>query len=138
MIQLPADLITLIRAEGEKAYPAECCGILLGKIQYDDNSRIAEEIMPIDNAREKKDQHNRFLIEDRDLMQAELYARRQGREVLGFYHSHPDHPAKPSEYDRQHALPYYSYVIVAVKNGEAAELTSWELLTDRTRFVQEI
>jgi proteasome lid subunit RPN8/RPN11 len=71
-------------------------------------------------------------------MKAELAARKRGWEVLGFYHSHPDHPARPSDYDREYALPFYSYVIVAVERGKAAELTSWELAADRGQFNVEV
>jgi proteasome lid subunit RPN8/RPN11 len=130
-----------IRSEGESAYPNECCGILLGVQIYDaagaDNGKQVEEIIPIDNAREEAEQYHRFRIEPEDLMKAERAARKQGRDVLGFYHSHPDHPAKPSDYDREHALPFYSYVILAVHEGKAAELSSWELAEDRTSFMEE-
>jgi proteasome lid subunit RPN8/RPN11 len=131
-----------IRSEGEGAYPNECCGILLG-VQApdadgaDNGSKQVEEIIPIDNAREEAEQYHRFRIEPEDLMHAERTARRQGRDVLGFYHSHPDHPAKPSDYDREHALPFYSYIILEVYEGRAGGLTSWELVEDRTVFREE-
>ncbi|GHU54408.1 hypothetical protein FACS189442_0600 [Spirochaetia bacterium] len=125
-----------IRREGEKAYPKECCGALLGTL-LDDNSRRVENILPIDNKREEAEQYHRFEIQPEDYMRAEKTARSQGRDVLGFYHSHPDHPAKPSDFDRDHALPFYSYVIAAVEKGKAVDLTSWELTTDRTQFLEE-
>ncbi|MDR1311419.1 MAG: M67 family metallopeptidase [Burkholderiaceae bacterium] len=136
MMQLTSALRQAICAEGERAYPNECCGILLGQ-QREEGVRCADEIIPIHNAREAAEQYHRFLIEPDDVLRAELRAQEQGKDVLGFYHSHPDHPAQPSEYDREHALPFYSYVIVSVEKGKATDLTSWALSTDRTRFADE-
>ncbi|GHV73483.1 hypothetical protein AGMMS49940_07850 [Spirochaetia bacterium] len=136
MITLSADREEAIRREGERAYPNECCGIILGSIA-DDNSRVMTDSIPIENAREAGEQYHRFRIEPEDLMKAELAARKRKLDVLGFYHSHPDHPAKPSDYDKEHALPYYSYIITAVDKGKAGDFTSWELKTDRSEFVQE-
>ncbi|MDR1411191.1 MAG: M67 family metallopeptidase [Spirochaetaceae bacterium] len=136
MIALPAGLAAAIKKEGEAAYPDECCGILLGRLSGG-GRKTAEGIVPIVNAREAGERHHRFRIEPEDLMRAEKEAREQGRDVLGFYHSHPDHPARPSDYDREHALPFYSYIIVAVGQGKAGELTSWELAADRSAFLQE-
>jgi proteasome lid subunit RPN8/RPN11 len=140
MIQASARWLNAIRAQGEKAYPNECCGILLGALS-DDDTRILENILPIDNAREQAEQYHRFEIEPEDLLRAEKEAKAQNREVLGFYHSHPDHPARPSEYDRNNALPFYSYIIVSVEKKKAASLTSWRLSGDREIFeelVEEI
>jgi proteasome lid subunit RPN8/RPN11 len=136
MIKLSAQWQKAIRAEGEKAYPNECCGVLLGAINGDD-SRTVENIMPVHNAREAEEQYHRFKIEPDDFVRAEKAARAQNREVLGFYHSHPDHPAKPSEYDRNNAFPFYSYIIVPVEQKKAAELTSWRLTDNRTLFIEE-
>jgi proteasome lid subunit RPN8/RPN11 len=136
VISLPEGVNLAIRSEGERTYPNECCGILLGVLD-DDGTRAVSEILPVDNAREEGEQYHRFVIEPEDFMRAEVSAGRRGLGVLGFYHSHPDHPARPSEYDREHALPFYSYVIVAVERGRAAELTSWELAPDR-RFAREL
>jgi proteasome lid subunit RPN8/RPN11 len=104
----------------------------------DSGKKQASGIIPIENAREAEEQYHRFRIEAEDLMKAELAARKQGWDVLGFYHSHPDHPAWPSDYDREYALPFYSYVIVSVERGKAAELTSWELAADRGEFNGEM
>ena len=136
MITLPAQWQQAICAEGEKAYPNECCGVLLGAIQHDDD-RLVENIIPIHNAREAEEQYHRFKIEPEDFVRAEKEARAQNREALGFYHSHPDHPARPSEYDRNNAFPFYSYVIVSVEQKKAAELTSWRLTDDRKEFLEE-
>lgn len=136
MIALSGKQEDSIRKEGEISYPNECCGILLGRIG-DNDSRSVEDIIPIRNAREAEEQYHRFQIESEDLLKAELEARKRKLDVLGFYHSHPDHPAKPSDFDREHALPFYSYIITAVDRGKAGDFTSWELKTDRTEFLRE-
>ncbi|GHU87120.1 hypothetical protein FACS1894202_00720 [Clostridia bacterium] len=116
-----------IRREGENAYPNECCGFIF------DNG----ELLPVVNAREASERYHRFVITAEDFMRAELEARRRKLDITGIYHSHPDHPAKPSDYDREHALPFYSYVIVSVENGAAGDVTSWKLSDDRQSFLQE-
>jgi proteasome lid subunit RPN8/RPN11 len=133
MIQLPTQCLNAIRVHGEKAYPNECCGILLGAIAHDD-TRVVESILPITNAREQAEQYHRFQIEPEDLLRAEKEAKARQQEVLGFYHSHPNHPAQPSEYDRNNALPFYSYIIVSVEKKKAASLTSWRLSGNREIF----
>jgi proteasome lid subunit RPN8/RPN11 len=137
MIRVSAQWQDMIRAEGERAYPSECCGVLLGAI-HDDDNRLIENIIPINNAREHDEQYHRFKIEPEDLMRAEKEAKAQKREVLGFYHSHPDHPARPSEYDRNNAFPFYSYIIVSVEKSKSAKLTSWRLTDDRKEFLEEL
>jgi len=136
MLILSPELEKIVRADGEKAYPNECCGVLIGEI---DNAgvKIAKHAQAIDNARDGSEQYNRFLITPEDMLKAEKTARTMKLDVIGFYHSHPDHPAAPSDYDKEHALPFYSYVIVSVKQGKAEILTSWELTADRADFVQE-
>ncbi|MDR1576361.1 MAG: M67 family metallopeptidase [Treponema sp.] len=136
MIKLSAQLQNAIRAEGVKGYPNECCGFLLGAI-FDDDSRAVDSIIPIINAGEPGEQYHRFRIEAEDLRRAEKEAESQNREVLGFYHSHPDHPARPSEYDRNNAFPFYSYIIVAVEKSKAIDLRSWRLTDDRANFFEE-
>ncbi|MDR2133471.1 MAG: M67 family metallopeptidase [Treponema sp.] len=137
MVKLSAPWQNAIRTEGEEAYPNECCGILLGAIS-DDDTRVVEDIIPIDNAREEAEQYHRFKIEPEDFMRSEKEAAAQGREVLGFYHSHPDHPARPSGYDRDNAVPFYSYIIVSVEKAKASVLTSWRLSDDRKEFFEEL
>ncbi|MDR1250808.1 MAG: M67 family metallopeptidase [Treponema sp.] len=137
MIKLNAELARCIGDEGEKAYPDECCGFVLGKPPEPSGGREVERLIPIVNAREAEERYHRFKIEPEDFMKAEKAARLEGREIIGFYHSHPDHPARPSGYDREQALPFYSYLIVAVKRGRAGALTSWELSVDRSCFIEE-
>jgi proteasome lid subunit RPN8/RPN11 len=125
-----------IRREGEKAYPNECCGVLLGEVDGNGN-KILRRIERVSNSREESEQYHRFLITPDELMQIELKARGFKLDILGFYHSHPDHPAKPSDYDREHALPFYSYIITEVVKGVSQDFTSWELSEDRESFNME-
>jgi len=136
MLQLSSELEKNIRADGEAAYPDECCGVLIGEVD-NEGIKIVKRTLTINNAREYGEQYHRFLITPEDMLRAEQTARTAKLEVIGFYHSHPDHPSAPSGYDKDHALPFYSYVIVSVDNGRAQVLTSWELTSDRINFVQE-
>ena len=136
MIELTQEITRLIGAEGEKAYPNECCGALFGHFSAQGDARVTA-IFPIVNARESEEQYHRFVITADDSLRAERAALSQDVDVIGYYHSHPDHPAIPSEFDREHALPFYAYIIVAVAQREAGALTSWRLTQDRQRFLQE-
>ena len=136
MLHLSSELDNNIRKSGEATYPNECCGILLGEIK-DDGTKIAKKTVDIDNSSENAEQYHRFLITPEDMFKAEKIARAEKLEIIGFYHSHPDHPSKPSGYDKDHALPFYSYIIVSVDKGKAQILTSWELTDNREDFVQE-
>ena len=135
MLFLPPECESTIRSDGQKAYPNECCGVLMGSIESD--SKIVKQTQAIHNAQEDSEQYHRFLITPEEMLSAEQAARKLGLDVIGFYHSHPDCPAAPSDYDKDHALPFYSYVIVSVEKGVAKELTSWELAIDRTVFSSE-
>jgi len=136
MLILSPEQEKIVRVDGENAYPNECCGVLIGEINSA-GVKITKLARPIINARKNSEQYNRFLIKPEDMLRAEQTARAMKLDVIGFYHSHPDHPAAPSDYDKDHALPFYSYIIVAVKQGKSEELTSWELTADRADFVQE-
>jgi proteasome lid subunit RPN8/RPN11 len=136
MLKLSFELEKNIREDGEKAYPNECCGVLIGEVDNEGNKTV-KRTLTIDNAREDGEQYHRFLITPQDMMKAEQTARSMKLDVIGFYHSHPDHPSAPSGYDKDHALPFYSYIIVSVDDGKAQILTSWELKDDRSDFVQE-
>jgi proteasome lid subunit RPN8/RPN11 len=136
MIQLAENHQTEIAAHGERDYPHECCGLLLGN--FDENkAKLVVETHPISNAREEEAKRNRFMIRPEELIRGERYAETKGLEVIGFYHSHPDHPAVPSKYDLEHAWPVYSYIIVSVKAGKAEDLRSWEMNADRSHFAEE-
>jgi len=136
MIKIRKNHIAEISRHAEKEYPNECCGILIGKLEAD-KSKTIELVMSISNSREDANKHNRFLITPDELMRGEIFARKNKMDVLGFYHSHPDHPAAPSDYDLQHAWPFYSYIITSVAKGKTENLTSWELENDRTKFNPE-
>src|SRR5687768_6061372 len=137
MLQLPTSQRNEIAAHGERDYPFECCGLLLGSFSGDGGSKVCNEIYPISNSREEEAKRNRFLIRPEELMRGEKYAAAKSLDVVGFYHSHPDHPAVPSAYDLDHAWPLYSYIVVAVKSGRAGDLFSWEMQSDRSRFNEE-
>ena len=121
---------------GEGGYPNEVCGILLGK---DENGRrVIRLTMPIENSFEQDEQYHRFLITPADMFRAERLARHDRLDVLGVYHSHPNAPAQPSEYDRDHAAwTSWSYVIVSVRDGKAAEIRAWKLRDDRSAYDEE-
>jgi len=136
MLNLFSEHEEIIRAEGESAYPNECCGILIGEIDSS-GVKTVKNTEAIRNAREDGEQYHRFLITPEDIMRAEQTARKRKQDVIGFYHSHPDHPAIPSDYDKEYALPFYSYVIVSVMQNKSEELTSWELTDDRKTFESE-
>ena len=135
MITITKKDLAAIRAHGISDYPYECCGLLLGR--YESNGKVVSETFPISNAREESAKRNRFLITPEELMRGERYARSRNLEVVGFYHSHPDSPAVPSQYDLEHAWPTYSYIIVSTSAGRANDLFSWEQEPDRSRFNQE-
>ena len=123
-----------IRAHGEQGYPEEICGFLIGQAAADVKAVIT--LLPIENIREEN-RARRFEISPDDFYRADRAARRDGQAILGFYHSHPDHPAIPSEYDREHAWPWFSYIIVAVHQAKAVDLTSWVLREDGSSFDPE-
>jgi proteasome lid subunit RPN8/RPN11 len=133
MIKLLSEHISAIEKHGERDYPHECCGLLLGEFLEKGDRRVTETY-PISNAREEEAKRNRFLISPEELLRGERYAHEQKLEVVGFYHSHPDCEAKPSQYDLDHAWPTYSYIIVSVHEGCADQLLSWRLEPDRSRF----
>lgn len=119
-----------IREHGAAAYPHECCGALYGR------DGVVTATLALPNTTEEGPRR-RFLVRPQDYRQAEGRATELGAELLGFYHSHPDHPARPSQYDLDHAWPFFSYVIVSVRNGAPDDMTSWRLRDDRSAFDQE-
>jgi proteasome lid subunit RPN8/RPN11 len=127
--------IDQIRRQGEISYPQECCGLLLGTLV--NGTKEISEIYPVINAREEAAQYNRFLIPPSAVREAEQYARGKKLDILGFYHSHPNAEARPSPFDLEHAWPFYSYIIVSVKDRQAGDLTCWTMLDDRSQFVLE-
>jgi proteasome lid subunit RPN8/RPN11 len=131
-LRLSAGLVDQIRREGERAYPAECCGVLGGSPGV---VKQVVKLVPVTNRR--TDDPHRYLIAPEDLRRIEVELRSSGLEVVGCYHSHPDHPAAPSAFDTDQAWPWYSYIILRVDHARAAELTSWVLEDDRSAMSPE-
>jgi proteasome lid subunit RPN8/RPN11 len=99
--------------------------------------RVVTAILKLPNAREESAQHNRYLLTPQDMLRSEQEADKLGLDVIGVFHSHPDHPNQPSEFDRQWAMPWFSYIITSVKEGQAAGSRSWRLTDDRGKFIEE-
>jgi proteasome lid subunit RPN8/RPN11 len=137
MIMISEKLIDEIKLESERIYPNECCGIIFGKLSSDSNIKCGESLQSILNSFNDDEKYHRFLIQPEDMMRAERFARKNEIDIVGFYHSHPDCEAVPSEYDRSHALPVYSYIIVSVEKGKAVDVRSWEL-TDNVFYSEKM
>jgi proteasome lid subunit RPN8/RPN11 len=147
ILKMSTEIAQKIREHGAETYPHECCGALLGRdavlgegaaavggAQLPAREIVA--IFPLVNRRDDSPR-NRFSVTPEDVIAADRAAQERGLELVGWYHSHPDHPAQPSQYDREHAWPWYSYVIVSVANGKPAEMTSWRLRDDRAEYACE-
>ena len=135
MIRIDDEQLAQMRAHGERDYPYECCGLMLGR--FVDGRKQVVETYAISNACEEEAKRNRFLIRPDELMRGEKYARDKALDIVGFYHSHPDDRAVPSQYDLEHAWPTYSYIVMSIEKGRAVDLRSWEMESDRSRFDEE-
>jgi proteasome lid subunit RPN8/RPN11 len=124
-------VLEAIRTHGQSTYPHECCGALLGA------EGVVREAWPLPNTT-VEGPRRRFLVRPKDYQGAEQRASTAGLELMGFYHSHPDHPARPSQYVLDHAWPAFSYVIISVTEGRAGDITSWRLAEDRSAFLEEL
>lgn len=129
----PAHLAAIER-HAAAGYPEECCGILLGTTDGDEVCVL--RVVAVDNERGES-RHNRFVIGPEAVLAAQRAGRAEGLEIVGYYHSHPDHPARPSDFDREHAWPGLSYLIVAVAGGRPSEVRSWRLTDDRAGYAEE-
>ena len=134
MIRLASAQAEEVRRIGEQTYPHECCGLLVGSLE--DGIKNVTRLIPAENQRTDS-LANRYLITAEFLHRTENELRGSGSAILGFFHSHPDVPAQPSDYDRDHAWPWYSYLIVSVREGQSRELLNWRLSDDRSGFDPE-
>jgi len=145
-LKMSTEIAQKICQHGADSYPHECCGALLGRDGFDGTSATADSVesaireilalFPLVNRRDDSP-HNRFSVTAEDVRDAEKAAVGKKLDLVGWYHSHPDHPARPSQYDQEHAWPWYSYVIVSVAGGKPAEMTSWRLSDDRSEYANE-
>jgi proteasome lid subunit RPN8/RPN11 len=133
-LRITSDHLRAIDRHGEQTYPEECCGFLIGQASGD--RTVVERLLPVANERQDS-RHNRYVINPETVLAAHTEARAAGADVVGYYHSHPDHPSKPSDFDREHAWPGLSYLIVSVQKGRAADARSWRLADDRDQFDEE-
>jgi len=133
-IIIPPDLLAKIHAHGEQAFPDEGAGFLFGS---GDEDRQVSAVYELPNAREDEARHNRYLITPQDYLKGELEAERLGLDVIGVFHSHPNSPNHASEYDRDWAQPFFSYVITSVYDAKAVESRCWRLSEDRSQFLEE-
>ena len=133
-IVLAQDIINSFLQHGEDDYPFECCGFILG--HFIDKKSIGTEYIAVPNTKEEN-KKRRFLIDPMAYQDAEDLADKKGLSIISIVHSHPDHPDKPSEFDRNHAWPGFSYIIMSIKKGVSAGYRSWKLDQDRTKFIEE-
>ena len=134
MITLDRRTLEEIREHGAQAYPEECCGALLGAAR--NGSARVTRVQRMRNAR-GEERRRRYSIDPLEYARIEQQADEEGIAVLGFYHSHPDHPARPSEYDREHGLPFFHYVVLGVSGGAPGDIGSFVLSEDRGVFERE-
>jgi proteasome lid subunit RPN8/RPN11 len=131
MLTISTALLEKITAHLEAAYPEEGAGFLLGAVGE------VRAIVALPNAREDESRHNRYLITPEDYLKAEMKAAELGVDLIGVFHSHPDCPNEPSEFDREWAQPFFSYIISRVDNGKAVSHRSWRLTEDRSKYEEE-
>lgn len=136
MLVLSSEVYRRVAEHLQAAYPNEGVGLLLGHAQgtYPDLRKVATAVLLLPNRSDTGEQYHRYLVTAEEMLDGETEAARQGLDIVGIFHSHPDSPAKPSEYDREFALPWYSYLIVSVQKGHAADANAWVLAEDRSQF----
>jgi proteasome lid subunit RPN8/RPN11 len=122
--------LQFIMSHAKSTYPEECCGFLLG---LDSRVRSVERIVSVQNVNQDS-RRNRYNIDPKDLIRADEEARRSNMSLIGIYHSHPDAPAQPSQFDLEHAWPWYTYLLLSVENGQPKDIAAWNLSEDRSAF----
>ena len=133
-INITQKIVDSFLSHGEKEYPHECCGFILG--QFKDDESFGIEYLPASNVKEEN-RERRFLIDPLAYQKAEDEADERGMSIISIVHSHPDHPDKPSNFDRDHAWPGFSYIIISVQNGKVESYRSWQLNKNREFFFEE-
>lgn len=139
MLKLDARLVEEMKRHAEEAYPHECCGLLVGRIEDGGRTRVVSATCRVENTFEEDERFHRMAIEPLEYAKAERLHASRGLGVVGNYHSHPDHPAVPSQFDLEHLAPWetMSYVVVSASEGKAVDFRSWEVDADHTRFNEE-
>ena len=146
-IELSVEHCRRVEQHGAEAYPNECCGFLLGR-EEENGRKVVFEVAPMPNVWQSSEHNpyekrpedslaNRSMVDPKDFLKVDREAREKGLTILSYYHSHPDHPAVPSEFDRAHAFPFFVYVILAVEKGIPRQLTAWLLSEDWSQFLPE-
>ena len=133
-INITENIANAFTSHGEEEYPHECCGFIIGN--FKGNESYGLEYLPASNIKEEN-RERRFLIDPKAYQKAEDEADEKGLSVISIVHSHPDHPDKPSDFDRDHAWPGFSYIIISVQNGNAISYKSWQLNENREFFTEE-
>lgn len=134
-VELKTAQLHAILKHATSAYPQEGCGLLVGRSE--NGRKIVEEIWVQENAHQEEGKYARYLIPPDAMLQEERRAEQKGLDIVGIFHSHPDHPERPSEFDREHAFPWYAYLITSVEHGHAAKTAAWRLADDRSGFENE-
>jgi proteasome lid subunit RPN8/RPN11 len=135
-LTIPAQIMEEIHAHGEALYPEEGAGLLLGSI--DGDHREARRVLPMPNHFEPDERGHRYRLDPQETLQAEQLAEQLGLEVIGVFHSHPDHPPAPSQYDLEWAVPWFVYLITSVVDGAASDSRVWRMMEDHSRMVEEV
>lgn len=131
-IILKAVLQTRIHKQLQATYPNEGGGFLIGRV--DDGTVHIEDVIPVENTYAADEQYHRYAMTPQDWAALEDTAEQRGLALVGYFHSHPDAPAVPSDFDRDHALPNFTYIIVSVAGGDPADTRAWQLRQDRSKF----
>lgn len=131
-LTLPPDIMRAIQAHATRAYPLEAAGLLIGHDKP--AARLVVEAAPLENSFDPQEQGHRYSIDPRAMIEMERQADEAGLTIVGVYHSHPDHPALPSEFDRRNAWPWLVYIITSINAGAAGESRAWLLDDDRREF----
>ncbi len=130
VVVITTNQLQFMMNHARSTYPEECCGFLLGS---DSDVRRIQHVLAARNVNQNS-RRNRYNIEPMELVRADEEARRSNLNLVGIYHSHPDAPVQPSQFDLEHAWPWYTYVVLSVQNGEPRDMAAWFLTEDRSTF----